>query len=158
MIMKNDAKFEFELTFQFKNGMGNLTDFELKKHRETFFQDTGELCKIWRKSDLWFGRWHEEFDKYSLEHSKLSKLGLSWDPFIQKRKCTSLKITRVLCVMKMKNDAKFERELTCQFKIDMRNSTNFDPNTQKSQKCDFNGLLFTKVYNVLAKKLQRSYV
>ena len=46
----------------------------------------------------------------------------------------SLKFTRVLCVMTMKNDAKFEKELTCQFKIDMRNLTNFDPSTQKSQK------------------------
>ena len=36
--------------------------------------------------------------------------------------------------MKMKKDAKFETELTCHFKIVMRNLTNFDPSTQKSQK------------------------
>ena len=36
--------------------------------------------------------------------------------------------------MTMKNDAEFEIELTCHFKIDMRNLTNFDPSTQKSQK------------------------
>ena len=36
--------------------------------------------------------------------------------------------------MAMKNDGKFEEELTYQFKIDMRNMTNFDPNTRKSQK------------------------
>ena len=36
--------------------------------------------------------------------------------------------------MRMENDAKFEIELTCHFKIDMRNLTNFDPRTQKSQK------------------------
>ena len=36
--------------------------------------------------------------------------------------------------MTMKNDAKFEEELTCQLKIDMRNFTNFDSSTQKSQK------------------------
>ena len=46
----------------------------------------------------------------------------------------SLNITGVLCVMTMTNDAKFEEELTCQFKIDMRNLTNFDPSTRKSQK------------------------
>ena len=40
----------------------------------------------------------------------------------------SLNITGVLCVMTMTNDAKFEEELTCQFKIDMRNLTNFDQN------------------------------
>ena len=36
--------------------------------------------------------------------------------------------------MTMKNDAKFETELTFQFKIDMRNLTNFDLSTLKSQK------------------------
>ena len=41
---------------------------------------------------------------------------------------------RVLCVMTMKNDTNFEKELTCLFKIDIKNLTNFDMNTQKSQK------------------------
>ena len=36
--------------------------------------------------------------------------------------------------MAMTNDAKFEEELTCQFKTDMRNLMNFDLNTRKSQK------------------------
>ena len=36
--------------------------------------------------------------------------------------------------MTMKNDAKFEIELTCQFKTDITNFTNFDLNTRKSQK------------------------
>ena len=40
-----------------------------------------------------------------------------------------------LCVITMKNDAKFEEELTCRFKIDMGNLTIFDPSTWKSQKC-----------------------
>ena len=35
--------------------------------------------------------------------------------------------------MTMKNDAKFEEELTYQFKINMRNLTKFDLSTQKSQ-------------------------
>ena len=46
----------------------------------------------------------------------------------------NLKFTEELCVMTMKNDAKFEEELTCRFKIDMRNLTNFDPSNEKSQK------------------------
>ena len=33
----------------------------------------------------------------------------------------------------MKNYAKTEEELTCQFKTNMRNLTNFDPSTPKSQ-------------------------
>ena len=46
----------------------------------------------------------------------------------------SLKFTGELCVMTMKNDGKFEEGLTCQFNIDMRNLTNLDTSTQKSQK------------------------
>ena len=44
----------------------------------------------------------------------------------------NLKFTGELCVMTMKNDAKIDKELTCHFKTDMRNLTNFDPSTQKS--------------------------
>ena len=46
----------------------------------------------------------------------------------------SLKFTGEFCVLTMKNDAKFEEKLTCQFKIHMRNLTNFDTSTRKSQK------------------------
>ena len=41
----------------------------------------------------------------------------------------SLNFTEELCVMAMQNDAKFEEKFTCHFKIDVRNLTNFDPNT-----------------------------
>ena len=89
--------------------------FELKKYRGVTFHDT--------RSDTKFE------EKFSPEQTRVSKLGLSLDPFIQSIKCMSLKFTGDLCVMKMKNNAKFEKELTCQFKIDMRNLTNFDLNT-----------------------------
>ena len=45
----------------------------------------------------------------------------------------SLKFTGDLYVMTMKNDAKFEQELTGQFKIDMMNLMIFDSSAQKSQ-------------------------
>ena len=35
--------------------------------------------------------------------------------------------------MTLKNAEKFEEELACQFKINMRNLMNFDPSIQKSQ-------------------------
>ena len=35
--------------------------------------------------------------------------------------------------MTMKNDEESEEELTCRFKIDIRNLTNFDLSTQKYQ-------------------------
>ena len=56
---------------------------------------------------------YEDFGKLSPEHLIVSKLGFWWNPFIQIRKYMSLKFTEELCVMTMKNDAKFERKLTC---------------------------------------------
>ena len=48
----------------------------------------------------------------------------------------SLKFIGEFCVMTMKNDTKFEKELTCQFKTDMRNLMTFeDLSTEKFQKC-----------------------
>ena len=108
--------------------------FELKKYTRLMFNDTPDWYKIWRKTDLCFKKWHDEFGKFSPEHLKVSKLRFWWDPLIQSWKSMSLKFTEELSVMTMKNDAKFEEELTCHFKIDMRNLKNFDSNTQKSKK------------------------
>ena len=58
--------------------------------------------------------------------------------------------------MAMKNNAKFEEELTYHFKIDMRNLTNFDSSTQKSKKTALSLVPLTGVY-VWAKKVKRSY-
>ena len=38
----------------------------------------------------------------------------------------TIKFTEELCVMTMKNNAKFEEEFTCHFKTDMRDLTNFE--------------------------------
>ena len=63
--------------------------FDLKKYRGVIFHDTEESCKIWRKTGLRFGKWHEKFGEFSSEHLKVPKLVLSWDSFVQSRKCMS---------------------------------------------------------------------
>ena len=45
----------------------------------------------------------------------------------------SQKFIEDLYVMELKNDEKFEEELTCRFKINLRNLTKFNSNTWKSQ-------------------------
>ena len=52
-------------------------------------------------TDLWFGKWHEEYGKFFPEHSKL---GFWWDPLIQTWKSMSLKSTEELSVMAMKRN------------------------------------------------------
>ena len=54
--------------------------------------------------------------------------------FVQSRKGMTFKFTEELCVMIMKNNTKFEEELTFHFKTDMRNLPNFNSTTQKSKK------------------------
>ena len=151
MTMNNDTKIEEERTCRFKIDMRNFTNFdlstrkskkfvligslwpkhilfELRKYRGLIFHDSEELCTFWRKTDLWFEKRFEKFGKFSPEHLKV------WEPFVQSRKGMTLKFAEELRVMTMKNNAKFEEELTCHFKTDMRNLTNFDLSTQKSKK------------------------
>ena len=35
-----------------------------EKYRRVVFHDNEKSCKIWRKTDLSFGKWHEEFGKF----------------------------------------------------------------------------------------------
>ena len=154
MKLRIDAKFEVKMICQNWRKLGEIWPehskvskictficsyctkylmFDLKNYREVIFHDTDEWYKIWRKTDSWFGKWHEKYGKFLPEHLKVSKLGLWWNLLIQSRKSMSLKFTEELCVITMKNDAKFEEELTCCFKIDMRNLINFNPSAWKCQ-------------------------
>ena len=42
----------------------------------------------WKIGKL-FGKWHEQFGRFSSAHLKVSKLVLSWDPSVQSRKYMS---------------------------------------------------------------------
>ena len=132
MTMKNDTKIQEELTCRFKItwGISWILTRALEILKKLHFSGLlvtkvynvwtktvqwsylswhcEELCKIWRKTDLQFGKWHEKFGKFSLEHLKVPKLGLWWDPFVQSRKFMSLKFTEELCLVIMKNDRKTE--------------------------------------------------
>ena len=50
--------------------------FEFRKYRGVMFDSSQGWYKIWKKTDLCFQKWHEEFGKFSPEHLKVSKLGL----------------------------------------------------------------------------------
>ena len=60
--------------------------------------------------------------------------------------------------MTMKKVAKLEEELTCQFKIGMRNLTILIRALENLKNLHFNGLSLAKVYDVSVKKVRRSYV
>ena len=54
--------------------------------------------------------------------------------FCPKKKMHELNIQRGVIVITPKNDKKAEEELTCRFKIDIKNLTNFDSSIRKSEK------------------------
>ena len=58
----------------------------------------------------------------------------------------------------MKSDAKFEEKLTLGSKNDIMNLVKFNSSCSKSENLHFHVLLSSKIYQVRAKKVQRSYV
>ena len=109
--------------------------FEHSKYRGVMFDGTQDWYKIRRKTHFCFQKWHEEIDKFSPEHVRKSK---NWDTYLvvlpKVENISALKFRGGPCVMRMKNDSKFELELTCQFKIDMRHLANFHQTTLKNLK------------------------
>ena len=71
-------------------------DAKFKKNWLVVWKTTWGIWQIFTRA---FGSWD-------------SKLRLLWVTFIPSRKFMSLNFTRKLCVMAVKKDAKFEKELT----------------------------------------------
>ena len=182
MKLNRNTKFGEESTCRFKIGRRSLTNFdlstrksrkilslmgsfwakyilfELKKDRGVIFHDVKEWCKIWSKTNLLLGKWNEQFGKFSPEHSKVPKLELWWDPFVQSRKYMGLKYTLELCVMKMKNDTEIGGKLACRFTMTWGTSQILTWALESLKSFCFNWLLVTKVYIAWVTKVQRSYL
>ena len=124
----------------------NLKKYELKIHRGVIYHDNEELRKIWRRTDLSFQSWHNEFDEFWPEHLKVSKMFILMGSFWAKYILFERKSTEEISFMELKRDAKFWEESTCRFKIDIRNLGNFDLSTRSFKNFHFNGLLLSKVY------------
>ena len=90
--------------------------YELKIYRGVLCHDNEEWYQIWTGIDLSVQNWHEAFDKFWPEHSKISKIctltGCFWPKYImfEIKKCIE-----ELCLMALKTDAKFEGKLTSAF-------------------------------------------
>ena len=74
-LLNFDLSTQNSQNFHFGSFCAKYVTFDLKKPKGVIFHGTEEWCKIWRKTDLWFGKWHEEYGKFSPEQFKVSKLG-----------------------------------------------------------------------------------
>ena len=63
-----------------------LKMYEFKNCRGVMCHGNDKWCKIWRGTDLSVQNWHEEFDEFWPEHSKISKIctlmGFFWTKYI----------------------------------------------------------------------------
>ena len=108
--------------------------FELKKNRGVILHETEEGYKIWEGINLSFQNLHKKYEKFWPEHAKkVSKIFILMGSLWAKYVLFQLKSIEELSFMKRKRDTKFGEESTC-FKIGIRNLTNFNLSTQKSQR------------------------
>ena len=105
-----------------------------KNYRGVIFHDTEQWCRIWIN--------------FGLVVSKMA-WGIGWT-FIKALKshygpiCFSYKISEELCIMTLKEDAKFKGKLTPGLKKDKRNLVNFRARSGKSENSHFDGILLPK--------------
>ena len=126
-VLKNHKNLHF-------NGilLPKVNNISTQKYRGVIFHETKEWYKILRKIDLFFQKWNGIWKVFTRASESL-KTGTLIGSFYLKKKMNEVKIAGELCLMKIKNNEKFERELNCQFKIDTRNLENFGPSTPKCQ-------------------------
>ena len=114
--------------------------FDLKKYRGVMFDGTEYWCKIWRKTDFCFQKWHKEFGKFLPEH--LILLNPKW-------KIYELKIYRgTICHEKMQN---WKRNWLVVPKLRWVLWWILTRALKNLKNLHFNGLPLTKSYNVWAK-------
>ena len=125
--------------------------FELIKYRGVMFDGTEYWCKICK---LWFGKWHEQFDQFSPEHTTVTKLELlykaeiAWAEHLQ----GSYVLLQWRMMQKMKRNWLVSSKLTWGI---WRILTWALKNLKNVH---FNWLLLNKIYNLWANKVDRSYV
>ena len=125
---------------------------DLKKYRGIILHDTEEWCKIWRKTDLWFGKWGiwQIFSR-ALESVRIGTLMTSLYPIL---KMHGLKLYRGVMCVDTEEWWKIWRGIDLSFQ-DWQILTQALENLKNFH---FNGLLLSKIYIALAKKVQRSYL
>ena len=108
--------------------------FKLGKYRGVMCHYTEDRCKPWRRNDLWFYKWHEEFDRF---HWNTQKFVL-WETFLSKAHNVKLKNYReVIChdIEKKYISRKY-----------INNLASYHGSSQKSENLRFDGLLLSIAY------------
>ena len=133
-----------------------LKMYELKIYRGVLCHDNEEWCKIWRGIDLSVQNWHEEFDEFCPEHSKISNIYTLMDWFWPKYIMFQLKRYRGVMFDCTQDWYKVWRKTgLCFQKLTWGIWQIFTRALENLKNLHFNRLLLTQVNNVWAKKKYR---
>ena len=154
MTLKDDAIFKGKLTRGLKNNIRNLAKFHASSWKSKNLHFNGLILskankvldkKVqksyvswqWRvtQSDSWFHKWHQQFDEFQCEQWQVWKFALCCSTFVESILYLSQKSGEELRAITLKNDAKFEEELTCALKNDMGNLVNFTGTLKNLEIC-----------------------
>ena len=114
--------------------------------------ETEEWCKMWGGTDLFFEKWYEKSDKFWPSFQKFENFHFHGLLLI---KVHNDWITGKLCVITLKNDTKFEEELTCPLENVMKNFVNFCPTFESLKICILMDSFWSK-YIIFELKYYRS--
>ena len=110
----------------------------MKKYRRLTSHDTDEWCKVWRKTDSWFQKWHEEFGVFYASSGKSENLHFDMLLLSTAYK-VSAKILQKNCVSWHWRVIQTLKK-HC-LKNDMRNLVSFNASSRKSENLHFDGFL-----------------
>ena len=139
-----------------------------------FFAERGRGCAqydslvSWDKTPSHFFSWNfihfqkssllkYEFGEISPEQSNVWNFALWWAPFVKIKKVSAKKVQKTSPIA-LKSYAKFKRKTDLWLQIWHEEFGEFSPNYSKVRKFYFDGLFLSKVFEVWAKKIQRSYL
>ena len=177
MTLKSDAKFEEKLICCFRNNK-NLVNFDPSTQSlNNLHFDWFLLCKVY---NVWPKKFRGSFMKLKTNAKFEEKLNCGSENDMRNlsnfhqstRKSQNwdfdgnllFKVENIwvknlqMSYMTLKNDGKLEEELTCRSKLVWGIWQILTRTLESLKNLHFNGLLVTKVFNVWAKKVQRSYV
>ena len=132
--------------------------FELKKYRRVMFDGTEDWCKIWRKTDLYFLKWHEEFGKFSPEHVRKSKNWVfSWVLLSKVKNVWVWNLQGCYVSWEWREMQNLKKNWLVNSKLIWVTWWILSRALENLKSLHFNGLLLTIVYNVWSKKVKKSY-
>ena len=152
MMLESDGKFKEKVTCGLENDIKNLTNFHQSTQKsknwdfywvllskvESVWARTLQGCYVlwqWRMIQNWKRYWHEEFNKFLTRALANLKNFYFHELLLTKVYNVGAKeSTEELCLMALNIGIKFVGELTCAFKNDMRDLTNFHQSMFKSLK------------------------